>query len=47
MKYPKPTIWSELTEAQRVQVIAILVQILLRQLTKKEEQDEQSCQSAS
>ncbi len=39
MNYPTPAIWS-VTEAQRAQVIAILVQILLRQLMKKEKEAE-------
>jgi hypothetical protein len=47
MNYPKPAIWLALTERQRAQVIAILVQILLRQLTKKEQEAEPPCPSAS
>jgi len=34
-----PSIWSRLTEAQRTQVIAILVQMLLRQLQLIERQE--------
>lgn len=35
---PNPSsTWSKLTEAQRAQVIAILVQMLLRQLAKQQE----------
>ena len=33
----KPTTWTCLTEAQRAQVIAILVRMLLRQLTQAQE----------
>lgn len=32
-----PSIWSRLTAAQRTQVIAILVQMLLRQLIERQE----------
>lgn len=35
---PNPSsTWSKLTEAKRAQVIAILVQMLLRQLAKRQE----------
>lgn len=37
-----PSIWPRLTEAQRAQVIAILVQMLLRQLMERQEA-ESSC----
>ncbi len=39
MKNPLAPIWENLTEAQRGRVVAILVQILLCQQTKKEEKE--------
>jgi len=32
-----PSLWAKLTEAQRAQIIALLVQILLRQLARQQE----------
>jgi len=32
-----PSAWSKLTDARRAQIIAILVQILLRQLARQQE----------
>ena len=37
MDAAKRSVWSKLTAAQRAQIIAILVQILLRQLAKRQE----------
>lgn len=37
MRTQSRPMWSELTEAQRAQVIAILVQMVLRQLAKGRE----------
>ena len=36
MKTQNRSTWSKLTEAQRARVVAILVQMLLRQLAKRE-----------
>ncbi len=38
MNYPQSAIWSELTEAQRTQIVVMLVQILLRHLRQKEKE---------
>jgi len=38
MTYPNETIWTELPKAHQSQVIAIMVQIILRQLRKKEKE---------
>jgi hypothetical protein len=32
-----PSVWPKLTDAQRAQIIAILVRILLRQLARQQE----------
>ena len=37
MKSPNQSLWPKLTEAQRAQIVAILVQMLLRQLAKRQE----------
>jgi predicted Fe-S protein YdhL (DUF1289 family) len=37
MTFPHQALWTKLTDAQRARVIAILVQILLRQLAKQQE----------
>ncbi len=41
MESLNPSIWSKLTDAQRVQIVAILVQILLRQLARQQEAKQQ------
>ena len=39
MNYPNPLIWSALTKVQQTQVIAILAQMILRQLAKKDKEE--------
>ena len=39
MNYPNPPIWSTLTKRQQTQVIAILAQMVLRQLAKKDKEE--------
>ncbi len=38
MNYQKSTLWTELPEAQRMRIVVILVQMLLRQLRKQEKE---------
>jgi predicted Fe-S protein YdhL (DUF1289 family) len=37
MALSSQTIWSKLTEAQRTRIVALLTQMLLRQLTQRQE----------
>lgn len=37
MKSPNQSLWPKLTDAQRAQSVAILVQMLLRQLVQRRE----------
>jgi len=37
MKSPNQSLWPKLTEAQRAQIVAILVQMLLHQLAQRQE----------